>query len=391
MATETPEPSREQVSGEVSDGGTRMARIWSLAVAWRWWALGALAALGGALLVAGRPTPVAVAPVTRGSAAEIVYATGVVEPEVWSAVAPLLRARIVETCRCEGQTVDKGALLFRLDDAEARARLAEYAARRALAEKQLARAERLLERRVGSQSAFDEAFAALTEAEAALAAQLRRLDDYVVTAPIAGEVLRLDGEIGEVAEPSQPLAWVGRPRPRRIVADVNEEDVPRVAIGQRALVKADAFPGGGLEAEVARITPKGDPVLKTYRVYLALPDETPLYVGMSVEVNVIARRIDGAVLAPAAAVRDGAVFVVENGRARRAPVTLGLVSAERVQLLAGPAPGALLVSPLIGPIEDGARVRIARRAPPPPRVEPAAGAPTAFPADRRAPDQRAPQ
>lgn len=325
------------------------------------WQIGVAAVLAAALAIwifsSGRET-VAVVPVVEGEAAEIVYATGVVEPKHWAAVGPLLRERIVETCNCEGQEVEEGRVLFRLDASEAEARLAELEARRDLAIRESRRASDLLERRVGSERAYDEASARLAEYEAAVAAQSRLLENYVARAPLAGQVLRLDGDVGEVADPGAPLVWVGRPSPRLIIADVNEEDIPRVAVGQRALLKADAYPDRALEATVESITPKGDPVLKTYRVRLALPEDTPLFIGMTVDVNIVARSEPGARLVPTAAVRDGAVWVVDDGdRLRRVPVTLGIGGVETVQLVEGPEAGARVVSPAIGALEDGARVR----------------------------------
>ena len=70
------------------------------------------------------PEVAAVAP-TRGTAVEIVYATGAVEPVRWAKVASLIRDRIVELCYCEGKTVAKGDVLARLDDREVRAQLQE--------------------------------------------------------------------------------------------------------------------------------------------------------------------------------------------------------------------------------------------------------------------------
>ena len=72
----------------------------------------------------------AVKPV-RGTAAEVVYATGTVEPERWAKVVAIQRKRIVELCDCEGQPVKKGDALGRLDDGEERALLRELEARRA--------------------------------------------------------------------------------------------------------------------------------------------------------------------------------------------------------------------------------------------------------------------
>src|ERR1700690_1691925 len=58
-----------------------------------------------------RGPAIAVAAVTRGAAAEIVYATGAVEPETWSRSTPLVRGRIIERCRCEGRIVKTGDVL----------------------------------------------------------------------------------------------------------------------------------------------------------------------------------------------------------------------------------------------------------------------------------------
>ena len=83
----------------------------------------------------------AVAP-SRGTAVEIVYATGAVEPVRWAKVASLIRDRIVDLCYCEGKTVAKGDVLARLDDRELRAQLQELKAREEFAKRELARVDR---------------------------------------------------------------------------------------------------------------------------------------------------------------------------------------------------------------------------------------------------------
>jgi membrane fusion protein (multidrug efflux system) len=82
--------------------------------------VGAIAAIAWWLL---RGPAITVVRVARGAAAEIVYATGAVEPETWSRSTPLVRGRIIERCRCEGKSVTKGEVLARLDDREAQATL----------------------------------------------------------------------------------------------------------------------------------------------------------------------------------------------------------------------------------------------------------------------------
>jgi RND family efflux transporter MFP subunit len=320
----------------------------------------ALAAAGAALVWrATLPETIPTATLTRGSAAEVVYATGVVEPRRWAEVTPLQRALIVEVCSCEGDAVTEGQALFRLDDRAARAHLRETEARLDLAEKSLARVEQLLDRSIVSPDRFDTAAAAVAELRAAAAVAAQALEDLVIRSPLDGVALRIDAEVGEVATPGEALAWVGEPRPLLVVAEVNEEDIPRVAEGQTALIKADAFPDRALEATVDSITPMGDTTLRTYRVRLALPDDTPLLIGMSVDVNILERVVEDALLAPAPAVLDGALFVIEEGRLRRSPVEIGVRGAETVQILSGAAEGAVVASPADPALADGARVQAA--------------------------------
>jgi membrane fusion protein (multidrug efflux system) len=75
--------------------------------------LAVLVALAGAVWwwrVGRGPEVTAVSP-WRGTAVEIVYATGAVEPVRWAKVTSLIRGRIVELCDCEGRVVAKGDVL----------------------------------------------------------------------------------------------------------------------------------------------------------------------------------------------------------------------------------------------------------------------------------------
>jgi membrane fusion protein (multidrug efflux system) len=319
-----------------------------------------LTALAGATLwYLWRPVPVSVVTPSRGDAAEIVYASGVVEPRTWAKVTPVVRERIVEQCNCEGSKVAKGDLLARLDDSEARAALAELEARLGLAQEEFRRQSVLAERNTASRQALDRARSEVAQLEALIAGQKARLDSYVIRAPIAGTVLRQDGEVGEVAELGEVLFWVGEPKPLRVVADVNEEDIPRVEAGQRALLRSDAFPKRDLEAAVDSITPKGDPVTKTYRVYLSLPDDTPLRIGMSTDVNVVVRVSKNALLVPSVAAEGNNVFVVEGDTARRREIQTGIRGTNGIEVLSGLDEKVRIVSPYPADLADGARVTAA--------------------------------
>jgi RND family efflux transporter MFP subunit len=307
-----------------------------------------------------RPVAVSVVRPQTGSAADVVYATGVVEPVRWAKVTSVLRERIVDLCSCEGETVEAGQIIGRLDSSAARATLAELEARAQLSEQELERAAGLLERRVTSRSAFDKAENDHSRNVALVAAQRARLGDYELRAPMDGQVLRRDGEVGEVAEPGSVLFWVGQARPLQIVADVNEEDIPLVRPGQEAVVRADAFPRASFDARVDRITPKGDPVLKTYRVYLAFPQETPLMIGMTSDVNIVVREVPETMLVPLAALDGDRVLVLAaDGRLEERMLETGIRGVDNVEVLSGLSETDRVVSPWAEGLAAGMRARAA--------------------------------
>ena len=307
----------------------------------------------------GRGAVVATVPVTRGSVAEVVYATGTVEPLRWAKVVPMQRKRLVETCDCEGKFVTQGQVLARQDDAEERAGLTELEARRAFLEKEFTRLSGLLERNATSVTAVDTSATALKESSARIAAAKERLEALVLRSPMEGVVLRKDFELGEIVGQNDVVFWVGQPKPLRVVADVNEEDIPRVKLGQKVLLRNDGFGNTPLLASVADMTPKGDPVAKTFRVYLALPDDTPLLIGMSVEANIVAREKASALLAPAEALSGDFVWRLENGRLAKLPVSTGIRGTRMVEITSGLAEGDRIVSPAKAEFRVGERVRVA--------------------------------
>jgi RND family efflux transporter MFP subunit len=304
-----------------------------------------------------RPPATSVAPVTRGAAAEIVYATGAVEPETWSRSTPLVRGRIVQRCRCEGKAVKAGDTLARLDDREAQATLNDLRASEDFLHHEFDRQTQLLERGATTSQAYQRTESELARIQAQIAAQAQRLDYFKLVAPMDGTVLKEDGEVGDMVDPGTVLYRIGHEKPLWVVADVNEEDIARVEIGQKALLRANAFATEALTGYVKQITPAGDPVSKTFRVRIGLPDDTPLRVGMSVEANIISREKPDVVLVPANALVNNNVLVVENDHAHRRKVTVGIRGAGFVEAVEGVREGEVVVSPATANIKDGARVR----------------------------------
>jgi RND family efflux transporter MFP subunit len=291
---------------------------------------------------------------------EAVYGTGTVEPERWAKVLPLQRRRLLELCSCEGQYVKAGQILGRQDDAEERSALQELEYNNQQLQRDLDRAEKDRTKSDAAQTEYEQRWTQLEESKSRIAAQRVRIDQLVLRAPLDGMVLRRDGEVGEIAGPTDVLFWVGPPAPMQVVAEVNEEEINRIAIGQKAYLRSEAFPGQALRASVSRITPKGDPTRKTFRVYLLLPDDTRLRIGMSVEANIVVREKPQAIVVPAEALAGNAVEVVNNGRIQRIAVTIGVRGNRNVEIIGDVSRGMAVLAPARSDLADGTKVRIER-------------------------------
>jgi len=306
----------------------------------------------------GRGPEVVAAAAKRGTAVEIVYATGGVEPVRWAKVASLIRDRIVEVCDCEGKSVKKGDVLARLDDRQVQAGLKELKAREDFLQREMSRVSELIARNIATTQAYERASSDLRQVQGLISVQTEKIADYTIVAPMDGVVLRRDGEVGEIAEVGQILYRVGMPKPLQVVAEVNEEDIPRVQIGQTGLFRTDAFPERRLEGKVSEITPMGDIAAKTFRVKLALPDDTPLKPGMSVEANIITREKPNALLILADAVQGNTIFVIDGAHVRKREVKIGIRGTREVEVLSGLAEGEKVASPAVTDLRDGARVHV---------------------------------
>ncbi len=307
------------------------------------------------------------------------------EPERWAKVVPLQRRRVVELCRCEGQAVKAGQVLGRQDDAEEVSALHELEINNEQLARDLDRASRDRDKSEAQKTEYEQRSTQFEQSKSRINAQKARIDSLVLRAPLDGMVLRRDGEIGEIVGPTDVLFWVGPPAPMQVVAEINEEEITRIVAGQKAFLRSEAFSAQALRATVSQITPKGDPTRKTFRVYLRLPGDTPLRIGMTVEVNIIYREKTAAIVVPAEAVAGDAVQVVGSGKIQRVPITVGIRGSRNVEISGDVSKGTTVLSPARAELADGTRVRVQNVSGKPAQDAPADVTPAPSPAPDREP------
>jgi multidrug efflux system membrane fusion protein len=278
----------------------------------------------------------------RGEAVQAVYATGTVEATVMLPIAPRVSAKLATLNVDEGAEVTKGQVLAQLEDEDLQSSLRQFYAREAQAKSNYFRKAELFRQRTITRADYDNARADWDAAKAATSRALTEANFMKLTAPDDGMIIKRDGEIGQLIGAQQPLFWMQCCAPLRITAEVNEEDISKVAVGQEVLIRADAFPDEVFEGKVQSITPKGDPIARTYRVRVAFSDENPLRIGMTAETNIIIARHENAMLIPSSAVVNGHVWQVVEGTLQLQKIKTGARGLEKTEILEGLQPDALI-------------------------------------------------
>jgi membrane fusion protein, multidrug efflux system len=322
-----------------------------------------LLALGVAAGAAWRlrgPVAVEVARPVRGPAVEAVYGPGTVEPVVMLPIGPKIIGRLAKLAVDEGAKVRQGQILAELDNRELAASVTEWEARSRYQEAQFRRANELFRTHTGSEAALDQVRNEMETAMATLERARRQLAEMTLTAPADGVIIRRDGEIGQLVQPGNTVFWMLCCDSLRISAEIDEEDIDSVKPGQKVVIRADAFPNRVFEGTVSEITPKGDPVARSFRVRIRLPADSPLMIGMTTDCNIILAERQDALLVPASAVVDGKVWLVLDDVLVRRSVTLGINGDRMVEVKAGLAGDELVVTKPDSALRDGRSARVVR-------------------------------
>ena len=296
--------------------------------------------LVGGSAAAAQAAPFAVAEATYQTVDQEEVFDGVLEAIHRATVSAQTSGRVVEVNFDVDDYVSKGDVILRIRDTEQKAALAAAQARFEEAQAEFKRIKEVYQRKLVAKSAFDKAEAALKSARAALDQAREQLDHTVVRAPYSGIVVARHIEVGETAQPGQPLMTGISLEQLRATSNVPQRDIAAVRKLQKARV---LLPGGRgqLEGEKLTISPYADPDSHTFNVRVDLPPgQHGVYPGMFTKVSFVVgqtRRL----LVPVAAVVNRsevtAVYVLSSkGRVEFRQVRTGARrGGDTIEVLAG--------------------------------------------------------
>ncbi len=197
-----------------------------------------------------------------------------------------------------------------------------------------------------------------------------------VTAPFDGVIQSITADpddplrpiqVGTPITEGQALFTIATTDNYIVRAEVDEQDIINVSLGQRAFITGEDFPGHTIVGRVVQISPiatKSSDASSTAKQVLTtiVLDASPAFLkdGMNVDVDILTTDLHRALSVPNTAIvtQNGAnyIFVVAGGVAHKRRVTLGVAGDTRTQVLRGLSPGDRIVSQRYTLLTDGARV-----------------------------------
>ncbi|RME03845.1 MAG: efflux RND transporter periplasmic adaptor subunit [Deltaproteobacteria bacterium] len=262
-------------------------------------------------------------------------------------VAAEIPGRIERIAFRKGAWVEKGKILFEIDRRAIEAQVKQAEVQFDHAERELKRTRRLHAKKLATDQQLSAAQAARDSAEAALELIRVTLDKSTVESPISGIVDTRFLNVGEYAQPGQPVLDIVNLDELVVVAELPEREVPHVHPDQRFDIRVDAFGDEVFSGVFRRVGVQANPN-RTFPLEIVVENrDRRLRPGMRAEVTLVRGVYDDAVLIPRDAVLDefdGKVSFVEvGGRAHRRTVTLGPRSGDQVVVLDGLLPGEHLI------------------------------------------------
>lgn len=321
-----------------------------------------------------RPVRVQVLAAADGAASS--EFSGEVRPRFESRLGFRVGGKITERRVEVGAPVKRGQVLLLLDpqdlklaQAQTQAALRAAETNRDLARADVKRYQELRGSNFVSQAVLDAKLFALKAADAnvdastaAFRAQSNQAGYASLASDVDGVVTALDAEAGQVVAPGTPVVRIARTDQLDVVIGIPEDKVESIRKADGVLVRLWATPGQLIVGKVREIAPAADAATRTYAARVAIPASADVRLGMTAVVRFSSHGAANQLRVPLTALLQhkggSAVWLVENGAARLAPVQLGTAIGNDMQLLGGVQPGQTVVTAGVNLLKSGQKVKI---------------------------------
>jgi membrane fusion protein (multidrug efflux system) len=306
--------------------------------------------------------PVEVARVTKQVISASYSGTASLEAPAEAQVVAKASGVVLQVLVEEGDQVQAGQVLARIDPDRARLEMERSRATVRKLENNFRRAQELLASKLVSAESVEQIRFDLESARASYELSQLELSHTNIIAPISGVVAQRMVKVGNLIGLNAPAFRVVDISQLEGVLNVPERELATLRPGMPLRMVVDAVPGEVFVGRVDRISPVVDSGSGTFRVVCAFEGGGTLRPGMFGRIEVVYDERVDALTMPRVALLDDegepAVFVVRDGKAVRVPVELGYVNGELAEVRSGLKEGEDVVTAGKVAIRDGSEVEV---------------------------------
>lgn len=262
----------------------------------------------------------------------------------------------------EGQQVEKGTLLLRLNSEEVSAELEKLQFTKKLNEEIEKRQKQLLEKEAISQEEYETALTTVNTTNAEIKLFQARLEKHSIRAPFSGTIGLRNISEGSYLNPGSPIAELYKVNPVKLDFSIPSRYLEQVDVGDKIIFTVDAY-DDHFSGEIYAIEPQIDLQTRTIRLRArAQNKEGKLLPGQFARIRLILETIPDALLIPTEAVipelNGKKVFLYKNGIVGSSQIKTGIRTEKNVQVIAGLNPGDTVITSGILQIRQDTKVNV---------------------------------
>ena len=312
--------------------------------------------------------PVEIATPSRAEIVARYTGTAPIEAFADALVIAKTGGEITEILVEEGDDVEAGQILARLDGERLALNLAETRARLEKLKQDYSRNVELRDKSLISDGDFEAIQFEMEALEASFELAELELSYTRIRAPIAGVVSARHIKLGNTIDVNANAFEITSLEPLIAYLHVPEREYQRMRDGLAAEISVDALPGTRFEGTVARTSPVVDPVTGTFKLTVEVVDDSrrlkPVMFG---RIDIVSDRRANALTIPRAAILETGgeefVFVVTDGIAVRRVIETGYVEGASVEVRSGVDDNDQLVVVGQSSLRDQSRVSVVGSSP----------------------------
>jgi RND family efflux transporter MFP subunit len=270
----------------------------------------------------------------------------------------------------EGQWVNKGEILARIDDGGLSQQLAQLRIQADLAETTFDRQQRLWDQKIGSEMQYLQAKSNYEAQKQAIGQLEQQVSKTIVRAPFAGTIDDVMTEQGSVVLPGQtPLMRIVNLNNMYIETDVPEKYISNITAGKKVVVE---FPilHETIDSKVRQVGNFINPANRTFKVEVSVPNQNKkIKPNLTAKLKINDYSSDSALLIPQSIISENAsgqqyIYVIENkdgnneAIAKKVIIKTGLTQGDVIEVIEGLENGSEIIKEGARSVNDGQKVKI---------------------------------